>query len=64
MKRMSSREIRKKLLSEGWIERKGKGDHVIFTKEGVKFPVCLPHPKRDLPIGTLSDIFKKAGWKK
>ncbi|MGO9702377.1 MAG: hypothetical protein ACLPX7_24305 [Xanthobacteraceae bacterium] len=24
----------------------------------------MPHPKSDLPIGTVSAIYKQAGWKK
>ena len=26
--------------------------------------VIVPHPKSDLPIGTVHAIYKQAGWKK
>ncbi|MDJ0572344.1 MAG: type II toxin-antitoxin system HicA family toxin [Pleurocapsa sp. MO_192.B19] len=24
--------------------------------------MTVPHPKKDLPLGTLKSIFKQAGW--
>lgn len=52
-----------KLLKQNQCEfiRHGKGDHQIWFSPitGKKFPV--PHPKKQLPIGTLKSIKKMAG---
>ena len=52
-----------KLLKQNKCEfiRHGKGDHQIWFSPitGRKFPV--PHPKKQLPVGTLKSILKMAG---
>lgn len=51
----------KALEKAGWELVRVKGDHHIFkhaTRPGI---VVLPHPKRDLPVGTLRDIEKVSG---
>ena len=58
---MDSRAILAALLADGWREIRRRGSHVQLkhpTKSGL---VTLPHPKRDLPIGTLRSIEKQAG---
>lgn len=55
-------EIRKRLLADGWTERKGKGDHLNFTKSGVIMLVTLDMGAREVPIGTLRNIYRNAGW--
>nr|DAN69690.1 MAG TPA: hypothetical protein [Caudoviricetes sp.] len=59
---MHSRDLIKELKANGCeFVRHGKGDHQIWhsPKTGKNFPV--PHPKQDLPIGTLKSIKKSAG---
>ena len=59
---MSSKEIAARLLKEGWTETKTSGgSHRKFKKEG-KGHVTVPHPKKDVPVGTLRSIYKQAGW--
>ena len=51
------------LLADGWYEKRVVGSHHHFkhnTKEGL---VTVPHPKKDLPIGTVNSILKQAGLK-
>ncbi|MEO9788456.1 MAG: type II toxin-antitoxin system HicA family toxin [Aurantimonas coralicida] len=58
---MDSRDILAALLSDGWREVRRRGSHMQLkhpTKPGL---VTLPHPKRDLPSGTLRSIEKQAG---
>ncbi|WP_425404231.1 type II toxin-antitoxin system HicA family toxin [Hwanghaeella sp.] len=58
---MHTRKIMKALEKAGWELVRVKGDHHIFkhaTRPGI---VVLPHPKRDLPVGTLRDIEKVSG---
>ena len=34
-------EIIRRLIADGWVMRKGKGDHVNFTKSGIRFVVTV-----------------------
>ena len=59
---MSSREVIRRLLNEGWVEVRSKGSHRQYkhpTRPGL---VTVPHPKRDIPQGTLKSIARQAGW--
>ena len=56
----NSRDIVKRLLADGF-ERVGvKGSHHKFRKGTIT--VVVPHPKKDLPIGTARSIAKRVGW--
>jgi len=41
------------LQKDGWYEVATKGSHVQFRHPGKPGRVTVPHPKRDIPIGTL-----------
>jgi predicted RNA binding protein YcfA (HicA-like mRNA interferase family) len=58
---VNSREIIKKLKEDGWYEVRRKGSHVQFHHKVKPGTVTVPHPKRDLPIGTLKSIERQAG---
>lgn len=55
-----SKKIVKRLLAEGFIEVGGKGSHRKYRKGGKT--VIVPHPRKDLPLGTARSIAKQAGW--
>lgn len=58
---MNSRDIIKKLETDGWYEVAQKGSHKQF-KHPTKFGrVTVPHPKKDLPKGTVKSIEKQSG---
>ncbi|WP_417483753.1 type II toxin-antitoxin system HicA family toxin [Maricaulis salignorans] len=57
-----SRKIIKRLEAEGWSLRGIDGDHHNFKKPGVRFIVTVPHPSKDIPLGTLRNIYRYAGW--
>ena len=59
---IQSRKIIKRLKAAGWWLRSVEGDHHTFKKDGVRFLVTVPHPSKDIPIGTLRSIFRQAGW--
>ncbi len=59
---MSSRDVIRRLQREGWILVRTKGSHHQFRHPDRPHLVTVPHPKRDLPIGTLRSIMKQAGW--
>ncbi|TLU71200.1 type II toxin-antitoxin system HicA family toxin [Lichenicoccus roseus] len=58
---MNSREIIRALELAGWVHVATKGDHWQFKHLERPGRVTVPHPKRDLPIGTLRSIEKQAG---
>jgi predicted RNA binding protein YcfA (HicA-like mRNA interferase family) len=55
-----SKKIVKRLKSEGFGLGGVKGSHHKFRKGALT--VIVPHPKKDLPIGTAREIAKQAGW--
>ena len=55
-----SRKIVKRLLVDGFVAVSSKGSHHKFRKGGLT--VIVPHPKKDLPLGTARSIAKMAGW--
>ena len=63
MKRYSPKNIIKILEKEGWIEKRTRGSHHIFTKEGEKNLVVVSTSKRIIPVGTVKNIEKQAGIK-
>jgi predicted RNA binding protein YcfA (HicA-like mRNA interferase family) len=59
---MDSGEVIARLRRDGWILVHVRGSHHQFKHPKKPGRVTLPHPKRDLPIGTLRNIFRQAGW--
>ena len=61
MKGYSSRDIIKILTKDGWYEyESATGSHHSFKHPNKKGRVVVPHPKKDLPIGTVKSIIKQA----
>jgi predicted RNA binding protein YcfA (HicA-like mRNA interferase family) len=58
---MNSREVIKILLRDGWFEVNHAGSHVQFRHPAKKGRVTVPHPKREIAIGTLRSIEKQSG---
>ena len=57
---MHSRVVLAALRADGWVEVTQKGSH-IHLKHPVKAGrVTVPHPNRDLPVGTLKSIERQA----
>ncbi len=57
---MDSRDVIRKLKRDGWFEVNQIGSHKQFKHPTKKGRVTVPHPKRDIPIGTLKSIEKQA----
>lgn len=49
---MKSREIISVLQRDGWVQVAQKGSHVQFRHPAKKGRVTVPHPERDVPLGT------------
>ena len=61
MKGYSSKDIIRILLEDGWYEySSATGSHHSFKHDVKKGRVVVPHPKKDLPIGTIKNIAKQA----
>jgi len=61
---VSSREVIARLHREGWFLHRTRGSHHIFKHRAhPEALVVVPHPKKDVPRGTLADIMRSAGWK-
>lgn len=58
---MNSRDVIRALKANGWAQVAQKGSHVQFKHPSRPGRVTVPHPKRDLPVGTLRSIARQAG---
>lgn len=57
-----SRDLIRRLEQDGFELISVRGSHHKFRHPGMKRVVVVPHPKRDLPRGTVRSIYKQAGW--
>ena len=57
---MKSREVISVLEADGWKQVAKKGSHLQFKHPAKPGRVTVPHPKRDIPLGTLRSIEKQA----
>jgi predicted RNA binding protein YcfA (HicA-like mRNA interferase family) len=60
---MNSHDIIAAVQRDGWVQVAQKGSHVQFKHPTKKGRVTVPHPKRDVPIGTLKSIERQSGLK-
>ena len=58
---MNSRDILRRLKAEGWYEVGQSGSHVQLKHGARPGRVTVPHPRADLPIGTLKSIEAQSG---
>ncbi len=58
---MRSGEIIKKLEKAGWAEVRQTGSHKHFRHPTRSGTVTVPHPKSEMPIGTIKSIEKQSG---
>jgi predicted RNA binding protein YcfA (HicA-like mRNA interferase family) len=59
-----SKKIVRHLLDDGFSLVSTKGSHHKFSRNDGNYvrTVIVPHPKKDLPIGTARAIARQAGW--
>lgn len=60
---MKSGDLIKMLEEDGWFQARVVGSHHHFKHPIKPGLVTVPHPKKDLPIGTVNSIRKQAGLK-
>ena len=57
---MNSKSLIKEVERNGWRRVRTKGSHVQFKHDDYPEILTIPHPKKDLPIGTVKQIKKIA----
>ncbi|MBI5418128.1 type II toxin-antitoxin system HicA family toxin [Candidatus Poribacteria bacterium] len=57
---MKSSDVIKILKKDGWFIHNIRGSHCQFKHSAKPGKVTVPHPKSDLPIETLKNIFHQA----
>lgn len=60
MTETNSRKIIERLRRDGFELVSVRGSHHKYRKDGTV--VIVPHPKKDLPLGTARNIARQAGW--
>lgn len=60
---MDSGSLVKLIEADGWYLDRTKGSHHVFIHNIKKGIVVIPHPRKDVPKGTVSSILKQAGLK-
>ena len=60
---MDSRAIIKRLEADGWALVRVRGSHHQFKHPDRPGLVTVKHPDKDIPMGTLRNIERQAGWR-
>ncbi|CDL82341.1 type II toxin-antitoxin system HicA family toxin [Xenorhabdus szentirmaii] len=60
---MSSAELIKRLIADGWIKARQDGSHVTLTKSGVMKIITVPHPRKDASKGIIRQAQNISGLK-
>jgi predicted RNA binding protein YcfA (HicA-like mRNA interferase family) len=60
---VNSRDVIRLIEQAGWRHVATRGSHWQFTHPEYPGRVTVPHPKRDIPIGTLRNIERQASLK-
>lgn len=58
---MQSRVVISKIEAAGWVQVRSRGSHRQFKHPTLPGLVTVPHPKKDLPTGTLRSIERQSG---
>ena len=58
---MESRRVIAILRADGWESVGKRGSHEHFKHPEKPGRVTVPHPKKDLPVGTLKSVWRQAG---
>jgi predicted RNA binding protein YcfA (HicA-like mRNA interferase family) len=58
---VTSAEVIRTLRADGWVLVRTKGSHQHFRHPNKPGIVTVPHPRKDIPIGTLKSIEKQSG---
>lgn len=59
MKSYTSHELYKMAEAAGWVLHTVRGSHHTFKHPVLKGRVTIPHPRKDMSIGTVQNILKQ-----
>ena len=59
----SSKDVITRLRAEGWELVRTRGSHHQFRHPAKAGHVTVPHPTKDIKLGTLRSIYRQAGWR-
>lgn len=57
-----SRDIVRRLEADGFQLVSTRGSHHKYRHVASGRVVILPHPRKDIPMGTVRSIYRQAGW--
>ncbi len=60
----NSRDIIRRLEQEGFRLVSVNGSHHKLSHPESRRVAIVPHPRRDIPLGTVKSIYRQAGWPK
>ncbi|HYC66553.1 MAG TPA: type II toxin-antitoxin system HicA family toxin [Reyranellaceae bacterium] len=60
---MDSRTVIRLIEADGWFEVDQKGSHKQFKHPSKPGKATVPHPTKDIPMGTLKSIERQTGVK-
>ena len=60
----NSRDIIRRLQQEGYRLARVKSSHHQFKHAVTGQRVTVPHPRKDIPLKTVRNIYEQAGWEK
>lgn len=61
---MSSAELIKRLIADGWVKERHKGtSHVTLSKPGIQKIITVPHPRKDSSKGIVRQAQEISGLK-
>jgi len=60
---MKSADVLRAIKADGWYEVETRGSHVQLKHPAKPGRVTVPHPGKNIPLGTLRSIEKQSGVK-
>lgn len=58
---MDSKTIISRMEADGWVKVGQKGSHIHFKHPTKPGKATVPHPKKDVPPGTVKSIERQTG---
>lgn len=60
---MTSADLIKRLVADGWVKQRQSGSHVTLVKPGVPRIITVPHPRKDSSKGVIRQAQEISGLK-
>ncbi len=62
MRIMRRAEVVRRSKGDGWVLRNVRGSHHQYIHPEKPGRVTVKHPSKEIPIGTLRNIYRQADW--